>query len=88
MKTPVLAVALALGLSGFALGAEDESAFKIDLRGANPGAPVYYLKCATGSNELTNGCGLVSVWQEINDLTGLQAHSGLENNPIDKRILA
>lgn len=74
MRTLSLVALLALlGSSGLVLatpaGGSDESAFHLDLRSAKAG--VYYIKCENGRN--LGNCAWPSLWQDSNDVDGLQS---------------
>ena len=87
MKTMTLAAATLLTLSGFALAGEDESAFTIDLTGADKGLPTYYLKCQFGGKD-PKTCGIPSVWENTNGVKGLQTTVSMTGVPKDDRLLS
>lgn len=59
-----------LCLAGFAqAGVNGEEAFVLDLT-AIPGGKMLYIKCSNGRT-LTD-CGFASLWEQTNDLPGLQ----------------
>lgn len=86
MKSLTIAAAALMAVSGFALAAaEDESAFTIDLSGASKDVHSYHLKCQNG-RDLTQGCGLVSVWENTNGVRGLQSTVSMTGIKADSRL--
>lgn len=56
---------------------------------AIPGGPTLYLKCSRG--DLTNDCGVISIWQQSNGVPGLQIAPkpyGGQQRPRDTPLLA
>lgn len=87
MKAMLLAVGVVLSLSGLATATEDESAFTIDLTGGNRDSAVhaYHIACQYGT-ELNQGCGQVSVWEEVNGVVGLQKQASIRVEKPDHRL--
>ena len=80
MKTMMLATAVLIALSGVS-GAtgdpDDESAFTLELSGANAeNVHDYFLKCSNGKDITSTGCGVLSVWENTNGKRGLQTRPG------------
>lgn len=93
MRLSIVLVAAALFSSAFAglaaaIPPQGDEDFALDLS-VLPGGPVLYLKCSRG-HTLTD-CGLVSIWQQSNDVPGLQMIQkpyGGTQRPRDTPILA
>lgn len=67
LKTAILALAVLATLGLPTAPAKGDEIQEIDLSVVEQGT--FYLAC---SNDVTAGCGIVSIWQEENDKPGLQ----------------